>query len=213
MAARRVADENRQLRELLIKCGVTEDYIAHYLQAGTSGNSETAPTQPVRPGDHGVTVHSLQHLMVPRRAAHLDHGVHFALPSQTTREDSTASGSTAASSVWESSQSSTIGPYSHHPPPSQQLGVSPSSIGSAEHQQPHYSPSVFPAAPDTTQPTAFHGHPPGSMMNDPRQTLATTQSMPIDSRPAMYPYPVQSYNDPTPRSYGQHGGGGGSGAC
>lgn len=194
MAARRVADENKHLRELLNRYGVTDDYIAHYLQATAASNPESNHGQTIRPGEAGVATHTLQNLMLPRRAAHLEQNVQFTVPSQSSREDSTASASTTNSSAWESSQPTIA--YNHH---TQQLGVSPS-----DHQ--HYSPSGFSAQPAATQSNPFQSSSQGHMMNDPRHGLAASQPMPIESRPAMnYQFPMNPYNDHAGR-YGPQGG-------
>ncbi|KAK2590542.1 hypothetical protein QQS21_011775 [Conoideocrella luteorostrata] len=193
-AARRVAEENRLLRELLHKCGATDEYIAHYLRAN---NPEFSQGQNMPVAESGSATQPLQQLMLPRRPAHLDPGAQFAAPNQSSRETSIASGSTTNSSAWESSQSTMTG-YSHH---QQQIGVSPSSIGSSDHH--HYSPSVFSAQPATA---SFQNPPSGHMMNDLGQGLATTQSGPFDNRTAMnYHFQTNPYNDPTNR-YGPHGG-------
>jgi hypothetical protein len=195
MAARRVADENRQLRELLNRYGVTDEYIAHYLQAYAASNPESSQGQTIRPGEAGAAAQSLQQLMIPRRAAHLEQAVPFTVPSQSSREDSITSASTANSSVWESAQS-TI-PYNHHP---QQLTVPP-----PDHR---YSSSVFPTQPATTQSGHFHqSSSSGQMMNDPQHNLATNHHpVPADSRSTMgYQFPLNPYSDPTNR-YGPHGG-------
>ncbi|QUC22581.1 uncharacterized protein UV8b_06822 [Ustilaginoidea virens] len=200
MAARRVANENRQLRELLNRCGVSEEVIAHFLQGGTgpADNPDSVQGQPPQLGEGGPASHSLQQLMLPRRAAHLESGIQLALPSQSSREASIASGSTTNSSVWEP----TMTAYSHHP---QQLGVSSSSMGPSDPHQ--YSPSVFPAQPTSAQTNLFHTSPVGNLMNDPRHGLATTQPISIDNRAAMgYHFQINPFNDPTNR-YGPPGGG------
>lgn len=194
MAARRVAEENKQLRELLNRYGVTDEYIAHFLQASAASNPESNQGQAIRPGEVGVATHTLQTLMLPRRAAHLEQNVQFTVPSQSSREDSTASASTTNSAAWESSQP-TIS-YSNH---TQQHGLSPS-----DHQ--HYSSSGFPSQPATTQSNPFQSSSQGHMINDPRHGLATSQPMSIDSRPSMnYQFQMNPYNDQTGR-YGPHGG-------
>ncbi|EXV04958.1 hypothetical protein E5D57_011732 [Metarhizium anisopliae] len=195
MAARRVADENTQLRELLNRYGVTNEYITHYLQASTENSCESGRAQPIRLREEaGVAMQSLSQAMLPRRAAHLEQTQQFAIPSQSSREDSIASASTTNSSVWEPSQPSVS--YNHHP---QQLaGVSPT-------DHPHYSPSAFSAQPAITQSDQFQSAS-GQMVNDSRHDLVRGQPMPIDNRLTMnYQFSMSPYNDPTNR-YGPQGG-------
>ncbi|KAG8425474.1 hypothetical protein J3458_002170 [Metarhizium acridum] len=194
MAARRVADENKQLRELLSRYGVTNEYIAHYLHASTANSCESGRAQPIRLGEAGVAIQSLNQAMLPRRAAHLEQTIHFAIPSQSSRENSIASASTTNSSAWEPSQPTMS--YNHHP---QQLGgVSPT-----DHH--HYSPSAFSAQTAVPQSDQFQSTS-GRMVNDSRHDVATGQPIPIDNRSTMnYQFSMNPYNDPTNR-YGPHGG-------
>ncbi|POR38382.1 Uncharacterized protein TPAR_01433 [Tolypocladium paradoxum] len=203
MAARRVAEENRQLRELLNRYGVGDEYIAHYLQSGTFSPLDSGGGQPFRTGDPGPSVQSLQQLLLPRRPAGLDQNVSFPLPSQSSREDSIASASTASSSVWESTQA-TMTPYGHH----QQIGVAPAVVGSSGH--PQYPSPAFSAAGSaaTARQDSFSGPAPASMLSDPRQAIVTTQSISMDGSPAMnYHYSMPPYNDPAARGYGPPGSG------
>lgn len=127
LAARRVADENRHLRDLLAKHGISDDYISSYLQAvmATAAttvdphNPQLAPAAPGPPGGGGLgaqaagssqPVQSLQQQLKPRR---LDTGTApFALSVQTSPQDSIASVSTTASSLWEAQHGiPTGGPY------------------------------------------------------------------------------------------------------
>ncbi|KAG5981170.1 hypothetical protein E4U55_003230 [Claviceps digitariae] len=190
MAARKVADENTKLRELLHKYGATDDYIAQCLQedAGiqTNCNSEQGHNAQV------MDAQSLQQLMLPRRAAHLEPSAQFPLPSQSSREASIASGSTMTSSAWKCSPP-TMAHYSHQP---QQLGVSPSTttMGSSDHQA--YSSAVFHAQPASTQPDLFQSPRSEHLMNDAHQSLTAPQPLPIDDRSVMnYHFPLNPIHD------------------
>lgn len=132
MAARRVAEENRQLRELLNRHGVADDDIALFLQ---SGSLEADQNQPFRAGDAGSALQSLHHVMLPRR---LDQPMSLLLPEQSSRETSTASGSTASSSIWEPSQPLIAPPYGHQ----RHMALSPAVMGAAVHA---YYPPRTPA--------------------------------------------------------------------
>ncbi|KAG6028695.1 hypothetical protein E4U41_000610 [Claviceps citrina] len=185
MAARRVAEENRQLRELLHKLGATDDYIAQCLQASAANNAGYSPGegQSLPAVDAGTTPQSLQQLMLPRRAAHLEPGLHFTLPSHSSREASIASASTINSSPWECSPS-TMTSYSHQP---QQLGMSPSSTSSSD--QPRYSPSVFHANAQSvsTQANPFQSP-------RPEHLLATPPPLAVDDRTMMnYHFQMNSF--------------------
>ena len=97
MAARRVAEENRQLRELLHKQGVSEEYIVHYLQASMIA-PDLNPT--LGTGIPPPSVQAMQQLLAPRRPNPVDPG-QFPMTGQTSREASITSASTSASSLWE----------------------------------------------------------------------------------------------------------------
>ncbi|GAB0131577.1 hypothetical protein EsDP_00000041 [Epichloe bromicola] len=197
MAARRVADENRQLRELLHKHGATDDYIAQYLLASTANNADSShgQGQNVQVMDPATAPQSLQQLMLPRRAPYLEPSVQLTLPSQSSREASIVSGSTTNSSAWESSQPTMTG-YSHH---AQQFGVPPSAIGSSDQHQ--YAPSImFHAQPGSTQADPLQRPPSGHVMNDPRQGLATTQPISIKNSTAInYQFQMSTFHDPAHR--------------
>lgn len=202
MAARRVADENRQLRELLHKHGATDDYIAQYLLASTANNTDSSHGQGhnVQAMDPATAPQSLQQLMLPRRAPYLEPSVQLTLPSQSSREASIASGSTTNSSAWESSQSTMTG-YSHH---AQQFGVPSSAIGSSDQHQ--YAPSMFYAQPGSTQADPFQRPPSGHVMNDLRQDLATAQPISINNSTAInYQFQMNTFHDAVHR-YNPPGG-------
>ncbi|KAM4063247.1 hypothetical protein HRG_010205 [Hirsutella rhossiliensis] len=107
MAARRIAEENKQLRELLNRHGFSDGQVAHFLQSGTFVLLDADQNHPFRAGDPGAAVQSLEQLLVPRRLASLDQDFSLSLPRQSCRDPSTTSGSTTKSSIWESSQLTT----------------------------------------------------------------------------------------------------------
>ncbi|PNY25010.1 Uncharacterized protein TCAP_05053 [Tolypocladium capitatum] len=202
-AARSVAQENKQLRELLNRHGIGDDYIAHYLQSGTVRPLESGRGQPFRTADPGTSAQSLQQLLLPRRPSGLDQTFSFPLPGQSIREDSIASAPTASSSVWESAQG-TMTPYGHH----RQIGVAPAVVAASAHPQ-YSSPALSgDAAGTTARQNSFSGPPPASMLNDPRQAIVTTPSMSVDGPPAMdYHFSMSPYDDAAARGCGPPGGG------
>ncbi|KAJ6444409.1 kyphoscoliosis peptidase [Purpureocillium lavendulum] len=202
VAARRVAEENKQLRELLNRYGFSDEYIANYLQSGATATPDSAQTS-FRANDPASTVQSLQQLLVPRRPAGLDQGIVFQLPSQSSRETSSASASTASSSLWDPAHT-TMAAYGHHPQPM----AAPPPVMATPNQEPYTSPAFGNAIPARQDPFASQQH--QAMLSDPRQGIVTTQPaqpMPLDTRPAMnYQYSMPPYNDPTTRNYGPPGG-------
>jgi hypothetical protein len=83
-AARRVAEENRQLRELLHKHEISEEYIGHYLQARMRAPSLHPTLGAEIPPP---SVQAMQQLLVPRRPTPVDPG-QFPMTGQTSREAS-----------------------------------------------------------------------------------------------------------------------------
>ncbi|KAF4587226.1 hypothetical protein GQ602_003919 [Ophiocordyceps camponoti-floridani] len=200
MAARRVAEENRQLRELLNRHGVDDNHIALFLQSGLVVSPDAGPVQTFRPtADPGSTAQALQHLLVPRPVTGLDPGLAApSLPGRSSREPSSTSASTNSSSIWSPSQPS-MSPYGH--------------------QQQHVNVVMGPSAPHPYQPPAgsFPGaqrqdvvftEPSSSMLTDACQAMNTTQTGPMTSRPAPeMPYPLPPYPDPSGQHYGPQGSG------
>ena len=130
----------------------------------------------------------------------------FPLASQSSRETSIASASTASSSVWEPTQPA-LASYGSQQQQQQQpphMGVSTPVMNTPTHGQ-YSSPGFQNAAP--ARHDAFIGQQHSSMMGDPRHTIVTTQPMTLDGRPAMgYQFSLPSYGDPTTRNYGPSGG-------
>lgn len=102
LAARRVAEENKQLRQLLNKHGFSDDYISRFLQAGVAGAPDMHRGQTFATGDQGMAVHALQQAMVSRRPASLDSNVPFSVPSQVLSDSSISSSPSVSSSApWD----------------------------------------------------------------------------------------------------------------
>ncbi|UZP45769.1 hypothetical protein NXS19_013581 [Fusarium pseudograminearum] len=113
-AARRVAEENRQLRGLLNRHGIGDDYISNYLNSGTATQADPTTMSSFASNTPSESVQSLQQVIAPRRPATLETGVSYVIPPQDSREPSIASGSTSSSSLWEPGQSIQPGPaYAH----------------------------------------------------------------------------------------------------
>ena len=203
-AARRVAEENRQLRELLNRHGVGDDLISHYLQSGSLGSSDAGSASQMGGGNTGAAVQSLEHLIVTRRAASLDHKVAFPLPSQTNHDLPITSAPSNSSSVWDHAQPVMPSHYTH----SQPMGVGPGH-GPAMTGPPTQSPyPVYSPAP-TSGRESFSaqsmGHLPGHVMGSP--SGYSGQHLPHETgAPMPYHVPVDPYNDPSAHSFGHPGG-------
>lgn len=203
IAARRVADENTKLRELLHKHGVTDEYIAQYLQenVGIKDDDRTGKEQNVQAIDAAFTPtsQSLQQLMLPRRAVHLEPSAQVTLPSHSNREASIASGSTIISSAWKDSQP-IMANFSHQP---QQLVVPSSTIGSSDQQQ--YPASVFLTESGRTQQNLFQRSLSEHLADTAQQVMVTPQPIPIDDHSVMsYHFQMNSTHNAAHR-HGPHG--------
>ncbi|KAI8648147.1 hypothetical protein NCS56_01546900 [Fusarium sp. Ph1] len=147
-AARRVAEENRQLRGLLNRHGITDDYISSYLHTGgAAAQSDPTPIPHFPSSNPSDAVQSLQHVITPRRPAPLDPGVSYIVPPQESNEISTASASTTNISPWEP------GPADQRDPAIDQhfpcnVPLSTLLVPSDMHQQRQY----FPLVPATQAP-------------------------------------------------------------
>lgn len=192
-AARRVAEENRQLRGLLNRHGIGDDYISSYLHS----NSAIQPdSNSYAQSNSGGAVQSLQHIIAPRRPLHLDPSASYALPPQESREASIASVSTSSSSPWESSQSMHSGHLYGRQLPSQNAAMARLSVPSQMQQQ-HYAPQGFPGnlvpRTETYSPiVASHG-----ALLDPRRHSYSGVPMTGDSTPTMgYTMSIAPYHNP-----------------
>lgn len=102
LGARRVTEENRQLRELLHTHGVDDRHIAHYVQS-SSGAWEIAPGA-IPPIAGASAVQSLEQLLAPRRLSSPDPPpASFTLSSQASRERSAPTPTTSSPKPWETS--------------------------------------------------------------------------------------------------------------
>ena len=205
MAARRVAEENRQLRGLLNRHGISDDYIASYLHSGTIAQPDPISVSHYASANPGETVQALQHIIAPRRPVHVDTNIPYPIPPQQgSREASIASVSTSSSSVWEPTQP--MQPtYARGLPANvpQPMGRQPMFAQAA----PHHFPQVntISMIPRTEEYRATH--PFGAMAEDPRHHTATpfpvvTLSTDVNSHmaynPSMNPFHTPPGQDPGP---------------
>ncbi|KAK7432680.1 hypothetical protein QQZ08_000890 [Neonectria magnoliae] len=197
-AARRVAEENRQLRALLNRHGIGDDYIINYLHSGAAAQSDSGPISHFSSGATSDTVQTLQQAMEPRRHGHHDHdhGLPYSIPPQETREQSMANVSTTTNSIWEPAQPIRPGHSFHRPLPSN----APSPMGRATipaqiHPQPYTAP--FPG-PQVQRTEAYHPSPaPVSMMEDPRRHSYSVPSLAGDASSAMnYTMAMHQFQNP-----------------
>ncbi|KAG9504212.1 hypothetical protein J7337_004179 [Fusarium musae] len=203
-AARRVAEENRQLRGLLNRHGISDDYISSYLNSGTaSSQNDPAAISHFPPNTHSDSVQSLQQVIAPRRPTALDTGVSYGLPPQESREPSIASGSTSSSSMWESGQAlQPPSAYTRPLPSNVPTPVPRQSMTPSMHPQ-HYTSQMFPD-PQVSRTESYHAiATPGSLMDDPRRHSYSVAPMPGDVSSTMgYSIPMTSFHNPV----GQDGG-------
>ncbi|KFA54144.1 hypothetical protein S40293_07019 [Stachybotrys chartarum IBT 40293] len=192
LAARRVAGENKQLRELLNKCGIGDEHIEQYLQTGITPFAENAPAQSYSTGNPGSAVQSLQHLISPRRPTCLDNTAIFQVPSPISREgSSTLSGTTSISSPWEPSQ-----------PPSYSYGQQPHQLGDVppmpvtQPMQPSYTLALAPSSM-TPRTEIITSHPSNHLMEHVHQGgyehhfLPTNHDPTVDHKGTMHDYATQ----------------------
>ncbi|RDA85510.1 hypothetical protein CP532_2182 [Ophiocordyceps camponoti-leonardi (nom. inval.)] len=223
MAARRVAEENRQLRELLNRHGVDDNHIALYLQSGLVVSPDAGPIQQAFRSDPGSTVPALQHVMVPRPVAGLDPGLgggpSSSMPGRSSREPSSASGSTASSSIWSPTQQQQHQQQQHQQQQQQQQQPAMSSYSrqhvnsvmgpTASHHtafHPPPPPSTAPFGPGGRQDVIF-AESSSSMLNDPCNNAMVPTTQPASRPPIELHYPLTGYQDPTGQHYGHPGSG------
>ncbi|KAL7919701.1 hypothetical protein ACQKWADRAFT_187592 [Trichoderma austrokoningii] len=185
LAARRVAEENRQLRELLHKHGFQDDYIAQFLLQ-QSGSTDPSSGHRFSAGDH---VQALQQVITPRRPVSLDSGVAFPLPSQVTRDMPTASLSTAGAASWDPQQVA-MSSFGH-----------PQVVSPASH--PYASPafSEGPAASLRQQPSFQPLNPPSSSLLEDVSQHGGTTTAGGDNAAAMGYLSINPYHNPTGRDF------------
>ncbi|RSL67735.1 hypothetical protein CEP54_003143 [Fusarium duplospermum] len=206
-AARRVAEENRQLRGLLNRHGITDDYISSYLHTGgAAAQTEPTPIPHFTSSNPSDAVQSLQHVIAPRRPAPLDPGVSYVVPPQESRETSIASVSTSSSSLWEPGQGIQPGPAYGRPLPSNvPTPIGRQSISSQMHPQ-QYAAQVFPG---TQVPRTETYHPvaaPGPLLEDPRRHSYSVAPMPGDASSTLgYSIPMNPFHSPVGPDTGPSG--------
>ncbi|KAM4061050.1 transposase-like protein [Hirsutella rhossiliensis] len=177
MAARRVAKENKQLREFLNRYGFSDNHIAHFLQSGTFVPLDSDQSRTFRAGDPGVAVQSLEQLLMPRRPVSPYQGFFVSSSRQSCQEPFTTSGSTTSSSVWEPPQLATSSyGYQHR------MGMAV--MGSAVHP-PYPLTTLSSHASTMWQDRVCDGPPSPSIFDSSGQPMATAQATVIGDHPAM----------------------------
>ncbi|KAF5020500.1 hypothetical protein F66182_7463 [Fusarium sp. NRRL 66182] len=202
-AARRVAEENRQLRGLLNRHGISDDYISSYLHSGAAAQADPTVISHFTPNNPSDNVQSLQQVIAPRRPAILEAGVSYVVPPQESREPSIASGSTSSSSMWEPGQTIQPGPAYGRPLPSNaHTPVPRQPITSSMHPQ-QYASQMFPDS-QVSRTEGYHSiAAPGPMMEDPRRHSYSVAPMSGDVSSTLgYSIPLNSFHHPV----GQDGG-------
>ncbi|KAL6923561.1 hypothetical protein FSHL1_000810 [Fusarium sambucinum] len=206
-AARRVAEENRQLRGLLNRHGIGDDYISNYLNSGTVTQTDQTTLSSFASNTPSESVQSLQQVIAPRRPATLETGVSYVIPPQDSREPSIASGSTSSSSLWEPGQPIQPGPaYAHthsRPLPSNvSTPVPRHSITSSMHPQ-QYTSHMF-SDPQVSRTEGYHAiTAQGPLVDDPRRHSYSVAPMQTDVSSSLgYTLPMNTFHNPV----GQDGG-------
>lgn len=109
LAARKVAEENKRLRDILKENGVGEEYISQYLQR----RPQPSNSIPLASLEASATVQSMHQAMAPRRLASVESSSPFMLPNQTIPSTSPVSTATMSTGgPWDgvsSDASSTYG--------------------------------------------------------------------------------------------------------
>ncbi|KAL7789531.1 hypothetical protein V8C37DRAFT_213079 [Trichoderma ceciliae] len=185
MAARRVAEENRQLRELLHKHGFQDEYISQFLLQQSGSTTD--------PSGHrfsaGDPVQALQQIITPRRPVSLDSGVSFPLPSQVTREMASASLSAGSAASWDPQQ------------------VAMSSFGHPQVVPPGPHSYTSPAFTDGPAPSLRSSsfqplNPSSSLLDDVSQHGGSTQQPAVGENAAAMNYiTMNPYHNPTARDF------------
>lgn len=191
VAARKVADENKKLRELLMDQGFTDDYISRYLQR-PDRPPQTAPSAQVDPS---AAVQSLHQVIAPRRLAGLENNSPYMLPSQIMPSTSPGSVATIQTSAsWESLSGDASSSYSQQQPDSQMEG---SSLNTTDNGI--YSAGLFTANSMQSGAGAYTTQPPAAYTT---QQLHRVYANP---NPSMHTnaHTNATYND-SPEIYSQH---------
>ncbi|EGX92857.1 hypothetical protein CCM_04229 [Cordyceps militaris CM01] len=203
VAARRVAEENRQLRQLLNKHGFSDDYIGRFLQAGIAGGTDLSQGQAFATGEPGMAAHALQQAMMSRRPASLDANTNFSVASQVLSDSSISSTpSVSTSTPWDTIPAESS--YGHNPG----LHLQAAAITNQPSQQ-QYPGAVF---------IGNHPRGPEAYMNQSAQmaSLASARSMaqPIQQQSGgqmQYDGSFNTYHEENDGSYGDGSAGGWTG--
>ncbi|KAI6783408.1 uncharacterized protein J7T54_004435 [Emericellopsis cladophorae] len=200
MAARRVADENRLLREMLHEQGVGDDYILHYLQQQQQHQQQPPGQLAAHPdlsplaaaqlpaGAAGSSVQPLQHLLAPRRPTPLGSNAPHLSGQQASRETSIASASTSASSLWDATPPQAIpsGYGTHHVG----VGMAPGAAGMGNPTgAPVYGTPVY-STEMTPRQDAYQTQQQQHQLPPPQQQLPSQQQQ---QQPTPPPPPPQRY--------------------
>jgi len=204
LAARRVAEENRQLRGLLNRHGFSDDYIGSYLHPGNVAQPDPISVSHFTAGNPGETVQSLQHIIAPRRPVPLDPNVSYSVNPPDSREASIASVSTSSSSIWEPTQTITSA-YGRSIPSNLPQPMSRQSMSSQMTPQP-YSTQVFTGA-STPRTEAYHPQQSmGSMLDDPRHQAYPVVTIPSDGSSMPYNMSINPFHHQPGPDNGPSGG-------
>ncbi|KAH8718189.1 hypothetical protein HC256_002841 [Beauveria bassiana] len=150
IAARRVADENRQLRQLLNEHGFSQEYINRFLQAGNvvaaggpgMNHRQAFAAAAAATGEPSMASHALQQALVPRRPASLEPNVPFTSVTSQVMSDSSISStpSVSTSTPWDAMPAESS--YSHNPGMHLQT-TALASQSSQQQQQQQYPAAMF----------------------------------------------------------------------
>ncbi|KAM3440237.1 hypothetical protein MY4824_002226 [Beauveria thailandica] len=210
IAARRVADENRQLRQLLNEHGFSEEYINRFLQAG---NAVPGPgmnhRQAFAAGEPSMASQALQQAMVSRRPASLEPSVPFSVTTQVMSDSSMSSTpSVSTSTPWDAMPAESS--YGHNP--GMHLQTTSLATQSSQQQQQQYPTAIF-MANQTRGPEAYLNQSAhlGSLASTPAmaQTMQQQQQQQQHGRGHVhYDGPMNNYQAEDDSSYGDGSTGG-----
>ncbi|KAJ6779843.1 hypothetical protein PWT90_00839 [Aphanocladium album] len=203
VAARRVAEENRQLRQLLNKHGFSDEYIGRFLQAGIAGAPDMNRGGAFTTGDPGMAVHTLRQAMASRRPASLDANVPFSVTGQVMSDSSISSTPSVSSSApWDALPAESA--YGHNPGMHMQAAAM-----AAQPSQQQYSATLF-MGNQSRGPDAYLN--PSPQMNSLASTSGMGQSMQQQDRGHMqYSNSLNSYQTGDDGGYGDTSSGGWAG--
>jgi hypothetical protein len=197
MAARKVADENRKLRELLSLQGIGEDSIQAYLQSSPTGDTPPLGSQPP---SRSAPIQALQQLLQTRRPCCSD--AHTGLPVNGGQSDSREGSLTSVSttnSPWDLNSPATSGALHHTGKATPHQFMTPSSttrstVSSISHHSHHNVPhhQRLAATPLSRNPSPTSMANPSQMFElDPQLSQSNTyishQSMPRYLQPHSAP--------------------------